>query len=186
MRIVGGSLRGRKLATPKNDAIRPTTDRNRESLFNILVHRWPDHLQGRVLDCFAGTGALGLEALSRGATFCAFIEKSSQGLSLINGNINTLSLQACSQVVRRDAIKPCEVVATGPFDLIFADPPYGRGLGEKAVAALMAENWIAKDAVLVLEEKTGALPHDLDGFELDDERVLGETTIGIYRRTRLR
>ncbi len=182
MRIVGGSLRGRKLATPKSDAIRPTTDRNRESLFNILNHTWPDQLRGRVLDCFAGTGALGLEALSRGAECCVFIEKNAQGLALINSNIATFGLQDRSKVVRGNAVNPGPVVDVGPFDLIFADPPYGQGLGVDAAAALLAHNWVAEGAIFVLEEKIGFLPDGLEGFEQHDQRSMGDTSIGIFRR----
>ena len=140
----------------------------------------------RVLDLCAGTGNISFEFVSRGAAHLLAIDSHPRCVQYLKQNVQTLQIAEQMQVYKSDCVIYCRNAKNIQYDLIFADPPYGRGLGEKAVAALMAENWIAKDAVLVLEEKTGALPHDLDGFELDDERVLGETTIGIYRRTRLR
>ena len=181
MRIVGGSLRGRRLQTPKDQSIRPTTDRNRESLFNILNHRFADQLRGRVLDVFAGTGALGLEALSRGASSATFIEKSNQGAALIQEHIRAFGLDDNASLLRRDATRPGKLDGDAPFDLVFADPPYGRKLGEKAVAALRQNGWLAPEAVLVLEERKGELPASLEGFETFDRRSFGETEIGFYQ-----
>ena len=181
MRIVGGSLRGRRLQSPKDQSIRPTTDRNRESLFNILRHRFADHLQGRVLDIFAGTGALGLEALSRGASDVLFVEKSSQGAALIQQHIADFGVASNARLLRRDATKPGRLDSDLPFDLIFADPPYGKKLGEQAVAALRQNGWLAENALLVLEEKKSALPKQLDGFDMLDQRSFGETEIGFYQ-----
>ena len=181
MRIVGGSLRGRRLLSPKDHSIRPTTDRNRESLFNILNHRWPDQLRGRVLDVFAGTGALGLEALSRGAHTVLFIEKSGQGASLISEHIATFKIVDSATLLKRDAFRPGALEGAEPYDLVFADPPYGKGLGEKAVAALVHNGWFAAGALLVLEERAGALPSSLEGCELLDHRSFGETEIGFYQ-----
>ena len=182
MRIVGGRLRGRRLATPKSLSIRPTSDRNRESLFNILSHRWTHHLTGRVLDVFAGTGALGCEALSRGAVDCVFIENSPQGIALIRENIKTLDLVNCTTVLRRDATRPGVVEENMPVDLIFADPPYGKGLGEKAAMALAANGWIGDGALFILEERKGSLPSRLEGFALLDQRDEGDTSIGLFQR----
>ena len=181
MRIVGGRLRGRRLESPRDQSIRPTTDRNRESLFNVLSHRWPEHLSGRVLDVFAGTGALGLEALSRGAQCAVFIERSAQGQAIIRRQIEMFDLGEVARVLRSDATRAHRVDPFGPFDLIFADPPYGKGLGERAVDALRGEGWLAKNSLLVVEENREHLPQSLDGFELLDTRRMGETSIGIYQ-----
>ena len=181
MRIVGGSLRGRRLQSPRDQSIRPTTDRNRESLFNILNHRFAEQLQGRVLDVFAGTGALGLEALSRGASAVVFIEKSSQGASLIKQHIDDFGVAESASLLRRDATRPGKIEDDQPFNLVFADPPYGKKLGEKAIAGLHQNGWLAPDVLVVLEEKKGALPDHLDGFERLDVRSFGETEIGFYQ-----
>ena len=135
MRIVGGEFRGRPLATPRSNAIRPTTDRTREAVFNVLAHRFADKLDGaRVLDLFAGTGALGLEALSRGAAYCVFIEEAAEGRGLIRSNVETFGLTGRTKIFRRDATSLGEAGTVPPFGLVFADPPYGKGLGEKRAA----------------------------------------------------
>ena len=135
MRIVGGEFRGRPLATPRSQAIRPTTDRTREAVFNVLAHRFADRLAGaRVLDLFAGTGALGLEAMSRGAAFCMFIEESAEGSGLIRTNVEAFGLTGRTKIFRRDATRLGEAGTIQPFGLVFADPPYGKGLGEMALA----------------------------------------------------
>jgi len=180
MRVVGGKLRGRRLAAPKNQSIRPTTDRNRESLFNILSHRWPQQLEGRVLDVFAGTGALGCEALSRGGTHCTFMENSPLGLALIRQNIADFELSDCTTALRCDVVRPVPVAGAMPVNLVFADPPYGKGLGERAATALAENGWLDAHAILVLEEAKGHLPKTLGGFELLDQRQLGTTSIGIF------
>nr|MBA3446920.1 RsmD family RNA methyltransferase [Pseudaminobacter sp.] len=126
MRIVGGEFRGRPLAAPRTEAIRPTTDRTREALFNVLAHRFPERLKGgRVLDLFAGTGALGLEAISRGAGFCMFIEESAEGRGLIRTNVEAFGLSGRTKIFRRDATSLGEAGTVQPFGLVFADPPYG-------------------------------------------------------------
>jgi 16S rRNA (guanine966-N2)-methyltransferase len=183
VRIVGGKLGGRKLAVPKTQNIRPTTDRTRESLFNILNHSYPEKLRDtRVLDVFAGTGALGLEALSRGAGFCVFMEIGSEGRGLLRTNIEAFSLTGHTKVFRRDATKPGPVGTLGAFDMVFADPPYGKGLGEKSLVALAQNNWLLADALCVLEEKRGSLPETIDGFICEDVRQFGETEIGFFKR----
>ncbi len=178
MRVVGGAFRGRTLASPKPGAagIRPTTDRTRESLFNILAHNWPDKLDGaRVLDLFAGTGAVGIEALSRGAAMALFIEQSAEGRGLIRANIEAFGLQGRSKLFRRDATRMGDVGTMEPFDFVFADPPYGKGFGERALAALRDGGWLKPDALVVVEEAATAGFSPPDGFRLADSREFGDT-----------
>ncbi len=139
MRIVGGEFRGRPLAAPRSQDIRPTTDRTREAVFNVLAHRFGDRLSGaRVLDLFAGTGALGLEAMSRGASFCMFIEESAEGRGRIRTNVEAFGLTGRTKIFRRDATQLGEAGNIQPFGLVFADPPYGKGLGERRLVRLEA------------------------------------------------
>lgn len=182
MRIVGGELRGRSLAAPKSQTIRPTTDRTRESLFNILSHAYDDALDGsRVLDLFAGTGALGLEALSRGSKFALFVEDGVEGRGLIRQNIETLSLQGQTKIFRRDATRLGPAGSITPFQLVFADPPYGHGLGEKALKAAANGGWLDKGALVLLEENSEAEPDCGVDFELLEIRDFGETRIRFFR-----
>lgn len=182
MRIVGGKFRGRSLQAPKSDAIRPTTDRIRESLFNVIMHNYGDSLDNtRVLDLFAGTGALGIEALSRGARFALFIENSIEGRGLLRQNIENFSLQGHSKVYRRDAAELGSIGSLTPFDMVFADPPYGCGFGEKAAAGLVAGGWLSPSGLLVLEEDKDSAPENLDGFELLETKSYAGTKIGIFR-----
>ncbi|MEF2551451.1 16S rRNA (guanine(966)-N(2))-methyltransferase RsmD [Aurantimonas sp. A2-1-M11] len=178
MRIVGGDMRGRRLAVPKSDAIRPTTDRNRETLFNILLHRPGFELDGaRVLDLFSGTGALGLEALSRGARFCLFVEEGVEGRGLIRENVETFGLQGRSKIFRRDATRLGIVGTMEPFDCLVADPPYGRGLGEAALVSARDGGWLKPGALAIVEEAEAAPFAVPDGFDLSDERAMGETVM---------
>src|SRR5436305_1459466 len=143
MRIVGGRLRGRVLAAPKSQAIRPTADRLREAVFNILVHGYADPVTGaRVLDLFAGTGALGLEALSRGAAQAVFIDDSAEGRWLLRENVAALGLGGVTRIFRRDATRLGDAHPVGAFSLVFLDPPYGKGLAERALAAARAGAWL--------------------------------------------
>ena len=152
MRIVGGEFRGRPLAAPRSAAIRPTSDRTREAVFNVIVHRYPEKLDGgRVLDLFAGTGALGLEALSRGASSCVFIEESAEGRGLIRDNVEAFGLQGRTRIFRRDATRLGDVGTLAPFDLVFADPPYGKGLAEPALRAARQGGWLARGALAVVD-----------------------------------
>ncbi|HCJ73128.1 MAG TPA: 16S rRNA (guanine(966)-N(2))-methyltransferase RsmD, partial [Agrobacterium sp.] len=154
MRIVGGEFRGRSLAAPKTNSIRPTIDRTRESLFNILSHAYPESLDGtRVLDVFAGTGAVGLEALSRGCRVALFVENGVEGRGLLWENIDALGLHGRARILRRDATKLGGVNNIEPFDLLFADPPYGYGHGEKAFAAAHSGGWLNAGALAILEER---------------------------------
>lgn len=184
MRIVGGRLKGRALIAPPGAATRPTSDRARESLFNVLEHAsWSRGLDGaRTLDLFAGSGALGFEALSRGAAFCLFVETDAAARGAIRQNIEALALFGATRIHRRDAIdlgvKPAGLAE--PFDLVFLDPPYRMGLGEKALARLGPGGWITEDALIVFEcaaEETIETP----GFELLDERTWGAAKVLFLR-----
>ncbi|MFP1633039.1 16S rRNA (guanine(966)-N(2))-methyltransferase RsmD [Zhengella sp. ZM62] len=181
MRIVGGRLKGRALAAPRSNAIRPTTDRTREALFNIIAHGHDDVLDGaRVLDLFSGTGALGLEALSRGAAFALFVEQSAEGRALLRTNIESLGLQGVARIFRRDATTLGAVGTMQPFSLMFADPPYGKGLGTLALAAARTGGWLAPGALCIVEEAAGA-PLEWPGFDLVDERRWGDTVMRFLR-----
>ena len=178
MRVVAGKLRGRALATPDDQRIRPTSDRVREAMFNILSHGIDDFtVEGaRVLDLFAGTGALGIEALSRGAKACVFVEEDPGARGLIRRNIEAFGLTGVTHVYRRDATDLGDSGNRDPFTLALLDPPYGKGLGERALTAAANGGWLAPDAVIVLEERAGtaiALP---TGFTAFDQRTWGDTT----------
>lgn len=182
MRIVGGEFRGRPLATPKSHDIRPTTDRTRESLFNILSHAYPEVLEGgRVLDCFAGTGAVGLEALSRGASAALFIETSVEGRGLLRTSIEAFGLTGRARILRRDATSLGPVGTVEPFDLLFADPPYERGLGEKCFAAAAGGGWLVNGALAILEERTTVEPDVEAAFTFLEKRDFGDTRMHFYR-----
>ncbi|MEL7013501.1 MAG: 16S rRNA (guanine(966)-N(2))-methyltransferase RsmD [Pseudomonadota bacterium] len=157
--------------------LRPTSDRVRESLFNILESNHADALDGaQVLDVFAGTGALGLEALSRGASHITFIDQGRAALKLLRANIETCNAQSETRVLTRDARSPGR--ATSAATLIFLDPPYGKALGEKALAALIENAWLAPGALVVWEDNTVVSPPT--SFTELDERRYGDTTIGIF------
>ncbi|MEL6968502.1 MAG: 16S rRNA (guanine(966)-N(2))-methyltransferase RsmD [Pseudomonadota bacterium] len=182
MRIVGGDYRGRRLETPSSDTIRPTTDRTREALFNILTNAFAINWRNtRILDLFSGTGALGLEALSRGAPIAVFVEQSTQGRGLVRSNIEALGLTGRTKLFRRDATRLGAVGTLAPFQLVFADPPYAKGLGERAAASLAQGGWMAPSALFVLEEKRGSLPVTLPDFVALDVRAMGDTEIGIFQ-----
>lgn len=183
MRIVSGRFRGRRLAVPKGQGTRPTSNRVRESIFNILSHGdYGENLENtRVLDVFAGTGALGLEALSRGAAYVLFMEHDADARALIRENVEAFELTGHSKIFRRDATNPGPIGNMPPFDLVFLDPPYGQGLGERALAALRDGQWLAPNAVVVLEEKVGTDIVITAGFAAEDERNYGDTRVLFLR-----
>ena len=182
MRVVGGALRGRPLATPRDAAIRPTTDRTREAVFNVLAHRFDGAPEGaRVLDLFAGTGALGIEAMSRGASHCVFIEESAEGRGLIRTNVEAFGLTGRTKIFRRDATDLGSAGTIAPFTLLFADPPYGKGLGEKALRSARAGGWLVSGALCVVEETAAVAFEPGEGFALIDERNYGETVIRFFK-----
>jgi len=182
MRIVGGRFRGRTLAAPKSQAIRPTADRLRETLFNILAHAYGDPLtDARVLDLFAGTGALGLEALSRGAAFVLFVDQGAEARALVRENIAALGVGGVSRLFRRDATKLGPAHPLEPFSLVFLDPPYGKGLAEKALAAARAGGWLAPDALLVVEETAVPGFHAPPGFEEVERRGYDDSELIFLR-----
>ena len=189
MRIVGGRFKGRSLQGPKSngdksDGIRPTSDRLRETLFNILAHSYGDPLPGaRVIDLFAGTGALGLEALSRGADFCMFVDDGAQGRALIRENVEAFGLGGVTKIFRRDARHLGAAPTGAPFTLAFLDPPYQRGLAEPALIALARGGWLAPDALVIVEEAVAAMFEPAPGYELLERRDYGETEV-IFLRCR--
>lgn len=184
MRIVGGKLRGRAITAPKagSSDIRPTTDRARESLFNVIQHNYPELLdQARVLDLFSGTGALGFEAISRGASSVLFVESGTQARGLLRQTIQSLGLEGTTKLFRRDATNMGTVGTTEPFGLVFADPPYGRSMGEQALNSLAEGKWLKREALVVLEEARNAsftLPR---GYMIDSERLLSSTILRFIR-----
>jgi 16S rRNA (guanine966-N2)-methyltransferase len=182
MRIVGGRLRGRALAAPKSQAIRPTADRLREALFNILVHAYGDPVTGaRVLDLFAGTGALGLEALSRGAAFALFIDDGAEARALLRENVAALGLGGVTRIFRRDACKLGPAHPIEPFSLAFLDPPYGRGLAEAALASARAGGWLTPAALIVVEEAASAAFAVPEGFDELERRRYDDTALIVLR-----
>jgi 16S rRNA (guanine966-N2)-methyltransferase len=184
MRIVGGRLRGRALAAPKSQAIRPTADRLRESLFNILMHAYGDPVtDARVLDLFAGTGALGFEALSRGAKFAQFVDDGAEARALLRENVQVLGLAAVTRIFRRDATKLGPVHPVEPFGLVFADPPYGKGLAEQALVSARDGGWLTPDSVIVVEETKGAFKRP-DGFDEIERRDYDDTQFTFLRHAR--
>jgi 16S rRNA (guanine966-N2)-methyltransferase len=186
MRIVGGEFKGRAIAAPQGRDTRPTSDRARESLFNVLAHAaWAPGLEGRrVLDLFAGSGALGLESMSRGAAFALFVETDAAARGAIRDNIESLGLFGSTRIHRRDAtdlgVKPAGLGE--PFDLVFLDPPYGKGLGERALARLGDGGWITGNALIVLEVGADETPQT-PAFETLDERSYGAAKV-IFLRPR--
>lgn len=183
MRIIGGAHRGTHLAPvgagDPQAHLRPTSDRVREAAFNLLENSLHLDLQGmRVLDLFAGTGALGLEALSRGAARVAFVDDGTPARALLRRNIEILRAMGTTDVWRRDAT--ALGLNRGPgYDLVFLDPPYGKGLGERALASATAGGWLAPGAVVVWEE--GSPPVPPEGFDLLDQRRYGDTVVTILR-----
>ena len=182
MRVIGGRLRGRAIASPASQAIRPTQDRLRESLFNILMHAYGNPLDGaRVLDLFAGTGALGIEAVSRGAAFVLFVDNGAEARALLRRNVEALGLGGVTKVYRRDATRLGPAHPMEPFALAFLDPPYGQGLAEKALASLRDGGWLMPGALVVVEEAKAAGFTAPEGFEELDRRAYDDTEFVVLR-----
>ena len=183
MRIGGGAWRGRALQAPRSQAIRPTSDRLRESVFDILAHRFGDPVAGAaVIDLFAGAGALGLEALSRGAARAMFVDDGIEARALLRANIEALGAGGVTRVFRRDATKLGAAPPGEAFSLAFLDPPYGKGLATRALASLVSGGWLAKGALLVIEEAADAEVDLPEGLAREDERRYGGTQFIFARR----
>jgi 16S rRNA (guanine966-N2)-methyltransferase len=186
MRIVAGTFRGRPLVAPKGHLTRPTADRARQAIFNMLEHAaWAPELDGaRVIDLFAGSGALGIEAISRGARFCRFVERAEPARAAIRANLTALGLEAHARLDSRDATKlPALADVEGPpYDIAFLDPPYGEGLGETALGRLADGCWLATGGLAVLERGTADPAVTPAGLELIDERQWGKARVSFFRR----
>jgi 16S rRNA (guanine966-N2)-methyltransferase len=184
MRIVGGRLGGRTLLAPKSQAIRPTADRLREALFNILTHSYGDPVEGaRVLDLFAGTGALGIEAASRGAAFVLFVDDGAEARALIRQNVEALGLGGITRIFRRDATRLGPVHPLEPFSLAFLDPPYGQGLAERALVSAHDGGWLVPEALIVVEEAVEAKFAAPEGFDEFERRAFGDSELIFLRRS---
>jgi 16S rRNA (guanine966-N2)-methyltransferase len=182
MRIVAGEFRGRTLATPKGSAIRPTSDRLREALFNVLAHGYDDPVAGaRVIDLFAGTGALGLEALSRGAQAAVFVDDGAEARGLIRANIDALGLGGRTRLFRRDATRLGDRGPFAPFSLAFLDPPYGRDLAGSSLVSLAKGGWLVAGALAVVEESSAAPLQPPAGFVVEEVRDYGDTSLTFLR-----
>jgi 16S rRNA (guanine966-N2)-methyltransferase len=183
MRIVAGKFRSAHIEAPKGLATRPTSDKVRQAIFNVLEHGAPgvDFAGARVLDLFAGSGALGLEALSRGARFCLFVEESAEARAAIRRNVELLHLTGVTKIWRRDATRLGEAGTMQPFDLIFLDPPYGKDLGTRALHSAASGGWIRESAVAVLEERADADVEVPESFEAIDTHIYGDTKIIVMR-----
>ena len=187
MRIVSGSFRGKTLAAPLGESTRPTSDRARQAIFNILEHAaWSKGVRdARVIDLFAGSGALGFEALSRGAAFCLFVETDEAARGAIRENVDAMGLFGVTRVHRRDAtdlgLRPG---GDGPaFNLAFLDPPYAKGLGETALTKLAAGGWLAPEATVVFERGASEPDFQAPGFKLLDVRDYGAARVHFLRAT---
>lgn len=183
MRVVGGKFRGRALATPRHEGLRPTSDRVRESVFNVLEHgiEGGDVEGARVIDLFAGTGALGIEAVSRGAAFALFVEDAAEARALIRSNVESMGLTGATRIFRRDATDLGPAGTMAPFSIAFLDPPYGKGLGEKGLVAMRDGGWLVPGAVIVLEERADTDVVLPEGFSEVDRRHWGDTQVVFAR-----
>lgn len=186
MRIVSGKFKGRAIKTPEGRTTRPTSDRTRESIFNVLAHaEWAPSLEGlRVMDIFAGSGALGFEAISRGAAFCLFVETDAQARGVIRDNIETFQLFGITRIHRRSAVdlgaKPAGVGA--PFDMVFMDPPYAYNLVPPALEQLIAGDWLKPDALVIAETSVDEPPPETPGWDVLDARDYGAARVSFLRR----
>jgi 16S rRNA (guanine966-N2)-methyltransferase len=187
VRITAGRFGGRTLTAPPDARVRPTADKVRQAIFNILVHNDFDAgftLEGaRVIDLFAGTGALGIEALSHGAAFCLFVDDSAESRALIRRNVEMLALTGETKIWRRNAtdLGPMAAGAGGPFTLAFLDPPYRKDLVLPALASLRGGNWLTAGAIAVVETAEDEVLPDAPGFVRLDERVYGDTRVRLLK-----
>ena len=185
MRIVAGSLKGRSIVAPEGQGTRPTSDRARQAVFNVLEHAaWADSLQGaRVMDVYAGSGALGFEAISRGAAFCLFVETDEDARGAIRENADAYGVMGRTRVHRRSAVD----LGVRPgsdgeaFDLAFLDPPYRKGLGEQTLVRLLEGNWLKPGAVVVFERGSDEPEIDTPGYERLDARDYGAARVLFLR-----
>jgi 16S rRNA (guanine966-N2)-methyltransferase len=183
VRVTGGTLRGRALVEPPDNRVRPTSDKVRQAIFNILAHNaFGFELDGaKAIDLFAGTGALGIEALSRGARFALFVDDAAESRALIRRNVEALNLTGVTKIWRRDArdLGPMAAGAGGPFDLAFLDAPYRKGLTSPALKSLRDGGWLTANALVVAEtgEDETLAP---EGFRLFDSRSYGETAVHMF------
>jgi 16S rRNA (guanine966-N2)-methyltransferase len=188
LRVTGGIYGGRRLVTPDDARVRPTSDRTRQAIFNMLRHKdfgIGFSLEGAaVLDLFAGTGALGIEALSHGARWCLLVDDSADSRALQRENVEGLGLTGATRIWRRDAtdLGPIGPSAGGPFDLVFLDPPYRREMIPKALQSLKDGGWL-KDKALIVAESDASETFDTPGFTLLDERDYGETRVRFLTST---
>jgi len=184
VRIVSGNLRGRNIATPSGRNTRPTSDQTRESIFNILAHAdWAPPLEGAIVaDIFAGSGALGLEAISRGAEFCLFVETEPKARGAIRKNIDRMGLFGCTRLHRHDAtkLKIAPGNLRGPFTHIFMDPPYNKGLWRPVLSRLQDHNLIAENGVIILEESKDA-EIEPKGFDVLADKQWGAARVLFLR-----
>lgn len=183
MRIVAGALRGRSLVAPKGHSVRPTADRTRQALYNVLEHApWSRPLAGvKVLDLFAGSGALGMEAVSRGAAFALIVDNDPDARSAISRNLASLGLGERARVLAADATRLGQCPADGPFNLAFLDPPYGSDLAERTLARLVKGKWLAEGAVIAVERGPGEAPLANPALALLDQRRWGKAEVCIFR-----
>jgi 16S rRNA (guanine966-N2)-methyltransferase len=182
MRIVAGRFRGRPLVGPSTDAIRPTSDRLREAIFNVLTHAYDDPVAGgRVIDLFAGTGAMGLEAMSRGAAYALFVDDGAAARGLIRQNVETLGLGGATRLFRRDATRMGPAAPNEPFSLVFCDPPYGRDLAQPALISCAEGGWLRPEALVVVEENAAAELEWPSRFEPIERRTYGDTQVAFGR-----
>ena len=186
MKIVSGRLRGRNIATPSGRNTRPTSNQTRESIFNILAHaEWAAPLEGAITaDIFAGSGALGLEAISRGAEFCLFVETEPKARAAIRENVEKMNLFGCTRLHRHDAtkLKIAPGNLRGPFTHIFMDPPYNKGLWRPVLARLKSYDLIADDGVIILEESVEA-ELDTSGFTVMADKHWGAARVLFLKPT---
>ena len=186
MRVTAGTLGGRTLVAPDDARVRPTSDKVRQAMFNILAHN--DFGTGfsfddaRVVDMFAGTGALGIEALSRGAAFCLFVDDDADSRGLIRQNVEAFHLTGITKIWRRDAtdLGPINTGSGGPFDLVFLDPPYRKDLVARCLASMLGGEWLAPGAIVVAEMAEEEPIPETPGFRQLDERVYGTTRVLMF------